>query len=493
MTARSIALVLLTSVGLHVSFLVLSATVLSSWRWAHEPFHAVVEALGAFVALAMVPLLLSLERRGEGTSHNLAIASGLAGMGVLDGLHAAVHVGDLFVWLHSIATLVGGALLALCWLPRGHFAGRLRPWLVAAGAAGIGALSIAVQDSLPAMTADGGFTATAKALNIVGGVLLLAAAARLLQAWRRSDNVDDLLFVLHCGLFGAAAIMFEQSHLWDLAWWGWHVLRLLAYAVALLYVVLSLRRNERAVAQARALERINAELERFAYVTAHDLREPARSAASMAQLALEEKGGALDAEGREWLEIIAGDSARMLALIDDLLALSRIEIDAAQFEPVALTSVAESAVKRLALAIGERGAELDIGPLPTVRGSQVQLEQLLQNLIGNAIKFCDERPLVRVRSTDADESWRITVEDNGIGIPPQHRERALEVFARLVPRSRYPGSGVGLAICQRIVEHHGGRIAIEAADDPPYTGCRIAIHLPCYDVMQPSVSEGVQP
>ena len=252
------------SLLVHVVSLLLGQTVLVDWRWTHHPVHSAVEMAGAVIALAVAWLLISLERRGEGCSFNVQIAAALIGMGVLDGLHALVHAGNCFVWLHSTATFAGGLLFALIWLPRRwpiwHFAGW--PVAVLLGTLVFGAYSLALPHTLPAMVQDGAFSFGAMSLNVGGGILLLVAAVRLILTWRSTGNIDDLLFCLHCGLFGAAAIMFEQSKLWDVAWWGWHLLRLMAYAVALWFVVLTELREHRAVvAIAADLKVFNATLE----------------------------------------------------------------------------------------------------------------------------------------------------------------------------------------------------------------------------------------
>ena len=262
----SIALwsIISASLLVHVVSLLLGQTILVDWRWMHHPVHSSVEMAGAVIALAVAWLLISLERRDEGCSFNVQIAAALIGMGVLDGLHALVHAGNCFVWLHSTATFAGGLLFALIWLPRGwpiwHFAGW--PVVVLLGTLVFGAYSLAFPHTLPAMVQDRAFSFGAMSLNVGGGILLLVAAVRLILTWRATGNIDDLLFCLHCGLFGAAAIMFEQSKLWDVAWWGWHLLRLMAYAVALWFVVLTeLREHHAVVAIAAELKVFNTTLE----------------------------------------------------------------------------------------------------------------------------------------------------------------------------------------------------------------------------------------
>jgi len=229
--------ILAVSLATHLLCLVAGRIWLASWSWPHEPFHTTVELVGGMIALGVAWMLLSLERLDAGTSFNIWIAAALVGMGILDSLHAMVHVGQAFVWLHSTATFVGGLLFTMVWLPA-NWQRRAKswPWAVLFGALLFGILSLIWRDSLPQMVDNGRFTLVAKALNLLGGVLLFFAAIRLVLTYRWTRNVDDLLFCLHCGLFGAAAIMFEQSTLWDVPWWGWHLLRLLAYGVALWFV-----------------------------------------------------------------------------------------------------------------------------------------------------------------------------------------------------------------------------------------------------------------
>lgn len=190
---------------------VVAVAFLRGWHWPHHPLHAVIEAAGTFVSLSMTPMLLYLEGQGRGTSYNRAIANALIVMGILDGAHAVAFAGNAFVWLHSIATLLGGLLFALIWVPDRWSWIRLGPGHVGVVALTIGAASLAFPDALPDMVEVSTFTPAARLVNIAGGVFFFIAAARLIVTYRRHGRTDDLLFVIHCMLFGAAAIMFEAS------------------------------------------------------------------------------------------------------------------------------------------------------------------------------------------------------------------------------------------------------------------------------------------
>ena len=240
-TYRTIILTIVASLVVHVGALFLSKGLLMDWRWAHIPFHSAIEVAGTFIALLVAYFLVILERRGDGTSFNLPIAAALVGMGIADGVHAIVEDVALFVWLHSVATFLGGLLFAVILLPSSFLSKLTYRWPIGAGVFSllVCSLSVLFPNVIPDVIQDGEFTFIAVSLNLVGGGLLIISAAKLLLTYSKKGQVDDLMFVLHCFMFGLAAIMFQQSHLWDVAWWGWHLLRFAAYGVALLVVLKS--------------------------------------------------------------------------------------------------------------------------------------------------------------------------------------------------------------------------------------------------------------
>jgi len=212
-----------------------------------------------------------------------------------------------------------------------------------------------------------------------------------------------------------------------------------------------------------ALRRSNAELEQLAYVASHDMQEPLRMVASYLQLVAERYGDALDADGHEFIGYAVDGAKRMQALISDMLTYSRVSTRARPIEPTDSARIIATAERHLQVAIEEAGAEITRGELPVVLGDEVQLLQLFQNLIGNAIKFRGHAaPRVHVTAEPAEDGWRFSVTDNGIGIAPEYFERIFVLFQRLHGRREYPGTGIGLALCKRIVERHGGRIWVES-------------------------------
>lgn len=214
----------------------------------------------------------------------------------------------------------------------------------------------------------------------------------------------------------------------------------------------------------RDLAQSNAELEQFAYVSSHDLQEPLRMVASYAQLLERRYRTQFDADGLEFLGYIVDGAKRMRQLIDDLLSFSRIGSQAREMHIVLSEEALNLALANLSLAIKESGAEIEKGVLPRVIADQSQLVQLFQNLIGNAIVYRrKEVPLhIRIHAERKDRQWQFAVQDNGIGIASEHRERIFVIFQRLHGRGEYPGTGIGLAICKKIVERHGGRIWVES-------------------------------
>ncbi|MFD1625814.1 PAS domain-containing sensor histidine kinase [Azospirillum griseum] len=217
----------------------------------------------------------------------------------------------------------------------------------------------------------------------------------------------------------------------------------------------------------RELERSNAELEAFAYVASHDLRQPLRVINSYLTLLDRTMGEGLDAEARECIDFARDGAQRMDRLIVDLLEYSRVGRKAAPFRPVPLAEVVDLALLNLEVAIADAGARVMVAnDLPTVSGDDNELMRLFQNLIGNAVKYRapDRPPVVRVTAAAVSGGWRIDIRDNGIGIPAEDRDRVFGIFQRLHRRDEYEGTGVGLAVCKKIVEHHGGHIGV--ADTP---------------------------
>lgn len=224
------------------------------------------------------------------------------------------------------------------------------------------------------------------------------------------------------------------------------------------------RETEQALELQRSeLARSNADLEQFAYVASHDLQEPLRMVASYVQLLARRYKGKLDQDADDFIGFAVDGALRMQRLIDDLLAYSRIATRPVALRDVAAAECAQAALRNLASRVQETRADIRIGVLPIVRVDPLQLSQLFQNLIGNALKFCgDQTPQVDVDAEREGDHWHFRVRDNGIGLDTQYAERIFVIFQRLHTRQQYGGTGIGLAICKKIIERAGGRIWVES-------------------------------
>ena len=211
------------------------------------------------------------------------------------------------------------------------------------------------------------------------------------------------------------------------------------------------------------LARSNRDLEQFAYVASHDLQEPLRMVATYTQLLAERYQGKLDSDADKYIHYAVDGALRMQKLVQDLLAFSRIGRHGLTLASTDCHAVLDASLKNLEAAIQESGAVVEHTQLPVVIADGSQLVQVFQNLIGNAIKFRGPKPpLIRVSAEAKGKEWVFSVADNGIGIAPEHRENVFVIFRRMHTHAEYPGSGIGLSICKKIIEQHGGRIWVES-------------------------------
>lgn len=231
--------------------------------------------------------------------------------------------------------------------------------------------------------------------------------------------------------------------------------------------------------QTADLQRSNAELEQFAYVASHDLQEPLRKVSSFTQLLQRRYGGQLDDRADQYIGFAVDGANRMQTLINDLLDFSRVGRVHNQQNTVDLDAVADSVLESLSVIVEETGAVVTRDPLPTVLGDRTQLGMLLQNLVSNAIKFRspDTVPRIRIEAERDGDRWRLAVSDNGIGIAPEFADKIFVIFQRLHTKDAYPGNGIGLAMCKKVVEFHGGTIALDPDHHP---GSRFTFSLPVH-------------
>ena len=257
----------------------------------------------------------------------------------------------------------------------------------------------------------------------------------------------------------------ETVSLHSLPWQGVEVKAALELRKAIVNIVL--RQAEELALLATDLERSNAELKKFAYVASHDLQEPLNQVANFVQLLEMRYDAKLDEDGKEFIGFAVEGVSLMQTLIDDVLTYSKVDLQGIEWQLTTVQDSLDQALGNLRGRIGETGAVITVDPLPTIVADGTQLMQLFQNLIGNAVKFrkAEETPHIHIGVQRQEDQWLFSVADNGIGFEPQFAERIFVIFQRLHTRDEYAGSGMGLAICKKIIECHRGRIWVEAAPD----------------------------
>ncbi|WP_354702423.1 hypothetical protein DSM112329_02781 [Paraconexibacter sp. AEG42_29] len=341
-----------------------------------------------------------------------------------------------------------------------------------------------------ALVAVGLITASAITVHLADGQIeahfhffVMIVALTLYEDWV-AFGIAAAYVLVHHGLLGTLSPETVYSHQEAIDHpWRWAAIHAGFVAAAGAFGVMSWRLSEDArarqaealtrtlVAEAEAsatatdLARSNRDLERFAYVASHDLSEPLRTISSFMKLLDRRYGADLDDEGREYITWAVDGTQRMQAMIDDLLRFSRAGRLEPELRPIDLEALVADVVLGLRAQLEDADATVVVGSLPRVSADAAQVGQVVQNLIANAVKFAADRPPeIHIDGVTRDGRVDIAVEDNGIGIAPEYRDQVFEMFQRLHSRDDYPGSGIGLSVCQRVVERHGGQIRIETPD-----------------------------
>jgi chemotaxis family two-component system sensor kinase Cph1 len=326
-------------------------------------------------------------------------------------------------------------------------------------------------DSLPRIYPD-----AEKLKNIASGLLVIPISKRNYIMWFRPEVIQTVNWggdpnkafevSQHQGNMRLCPrksfeLWKETVRLTSLPWKQVEVQAALELRKAVVNIVL--RQADELAQLAHDLERSNAELKKFAYVASHDLQEPLNQVANYVQLLEMRYDSQLDEDAKEFISFAVEGVSLMQTLIDDVLAYSKVDVQGIEFQLTDVDIALERALTNLRQRISETKAIITYDELPTVMADSVQFMQLFQNLIGNAIKFrSDKTPEIHVGAIRNEDEWLFSVQDNGIGIDPQFRERIFVIFQRLHTRDEYPGTGMGLAICKKIVECHRGRIWVES-------------------------------
>jgi len=465
----------------------------------HYPLRATAGSLAAFAALTLAIQLRTLRVYGRGQDYHLWVACSLLAMGIPDAVHGVVRNPQLCAWLGSTAMLAGGLLIAFVWLPSRLAFRRetqLLPVVIALAAIIHTGISIAQPDWAPASLVGDELTLLAKMLNVAGSIGFLVAAAYFGLTYAKHGSFDRLLFCGVCVLFAEAGSLIAFSAMWDGTWWIGHLARLAAYGISIFFFFrvyvrdeMELRQSHEELEQrveqrtselrqeveqreqaehrihvyAEELKRSNEDLEQFSYMASHDLSAPLRAVKCFCQLLQDRYADRLDDKGNEFIDLAVGGAQRMEQMLKGLLEYSRVDTRGKRLQATDTNEVLERALANLQIAIEDSGATVTRDDLPCVSADATQLEQLLQNLIGNAVKFqSTETPHVHVTAERDGDRWVFAVRDNGIGIDPRNTDYIFQIFHRLDTERKFPGTGIGLAVCKRILERHAGRMWVES-------------------------------
>ncbi len=487
-----------------------------SWRSSRE-VHTHMEAVATCIALVVGAMAL-VRFYSKKNNTFLFIGAGFIGTALLDGYHAVVTsvqltgrlpsaLEALEPWSWVASRLFLSVCVYLSWLAwrreeRLGEQGRMGETAIYAGAGVLTVLTFlffALIPLPPAMYPELFFHRPAE---FVPGAFFLIATIGYLKKdrWRTDEFESWLVLALIVSFVCQAVYMSRSGAMFDGYFDVAHLLKIVSYALVLIGLLASMYRTfdsvavqaehlatanaglqrevqDRKKAEARVAERANelarsnAELEQFAYVASHDLQEPLRKISSCCAALAEDYADKLDDDGRKWIGYAVDGADRMRRLVSDLLIYSRVAKKGKPPVAVSAENACRTAIEDLQEAIEECAADVTVHPLPRVLADETQLSQLFLNLIGNALKYrCDNVPCVEI-GVDATQphedvanrdEFTLYVRDNGIGIEPEYFERIFVIFQRLHHKTEYSGTGIGLAICKKIVERHGGRLWVES-------------------------------
>ena len=469
----------------HGVTLYFSKSVYHGVLFINYPLHATLESTGSLIGILVACLVHFQKGFINKVSFSETIVSALLCMALLDLVHALYHAGNEFVWFHSLATFFGGILFSFVLFPRSWQLKISKPFFLTSFVILFVILCIMFPNYIPTMVIKGQFTFPAIFLNLFGGLLMLASGVRLYINYRKTRELDDILFVLHCVFFGLAAIMFQESSLWDIAWWGWHTLRFLAYLTAFLFALHSLFSINAKIIESTKLnqlidnlQRSNEELAQFAYRTSHDLKSPLVSITRLADFICCDIDNNNYTEVKDNIGKIKAKALQLNVLVSDILTLTKIDYLEDKIEKYYVKKTVQSIWDDLEALRQDYDCQLimDIQEPYFICSSVIKLTQVLENLISNAIKYSDQTQaisFVKVSLKKAEPHIIIFVEDNGIGIPRKHHQDVFKMFKRFNTKVGF-GTGLGLAMVEKYIISMNGDINFISTSE----GTRFIIKLP---------------
>ncbi len=473
----------------------------ANFIWANQPFHTFLESIGALFSI-IIAIVISLRDQDISKNKDGLLVLGFISMGILNAFHSVLPPGVAFVFLHSIAALFGGFFFVLIIFPKVEkirIAANQIIWLTVFLVL-IGIVALVFPNILPAMVYNNKFTNTAFVINLIAGFLFLIASIRLFIDFLKTPHNEIFLFAVLSLLFSISGFTFNQSSLWDSGWWIWHVLQLSAFIVAFIIIaqqyLSDIKRimhtknqlkdaneqleannqqlqateqqlrasNQLLEANEKRLKESNAELQQFAYVASHDLKEPLRMVSSYTQLLERKYKDKLDEKGHKFINYAVDGANRMQVLIDDLLDYSRVTSQAGEFMKNDPNIMLENVLFGLGKSIDESGVKITYDNLPEVYADKSQMERVFQNLISNAIKFRkkDQKSIIHISAKKEKNNWLFSIKDNGIGINEDFQKKVFIIFQRLHSKDAYEGTGIGLAVTKRIILRHNGKLWFES-------------------------------
>jgi len=444
-------------------------------RLISEPLHSTTEAVGAAIAIFMAIVLLWGKKDIYG-GKLLPMAMGFLSMGILDGFHAASWPDKGLVLLRSLAGLAGSFWFSLVWLPglaskKGEVWKSRALWIVAGGSILFGIWTTCARWTLPVMLQGGRFTTPAILINVIAGVLFAVSAVRFVVDFYRSESAELFFFASMAILFSIAQFSFPFSTPWDVTWWLWHVLRLMAYVLVLGFAVLERKEAEDAIKKlnqdlqthAAELEASYRDMESFSYSASHDLRSPLIKIHTLSRILLKDYADRLGDDGGQLLNIIQGNAKKMEQLINDLLAFSRVSTKEIQKAEINMAALTKEVFEEFKSTIGDRRVQLEMRELPPAHCDESMIRQVFGNLLSNAIKYSKPKEIavIEVGGIRGENENIYYVKDNGVGFDMENADKLFNIFQRLHSQEEFDGTGIGLVIVKRIVEKHGGRVWAE--------------------------------